>query len=52
MWLGFLQILTKRAAEGIAECEYALELNGNLALAHAYIGYGKTLIAPKKQRLT
>jgi TolB-like protein/class 3 adenylate cyclase len=44
MWLGFLEILTKRAAEGIAECEYALALDRNLALAHAYIGYGKTLI--------
>ena len=44
MWLGFLQINTKRAAEGIAECEYALALDRNLALAHAYIGLGKTYI--------
>jgi tetratricopeptide (TPR) repeat protein len=44
MWLGFLHILTKRAAEGIAECEYALALDRNLALAHAYIGLGKTYI--------
>ena len=44
MWLGFLDILTKRAAEGIAECEYALALDRNLALAHAYIGLGKTYI--------
>jgi TolB-like protein/class 3 adenylate cyclase len=44
MWLGFLQILTKRAAEGIAQCEYALALDRNLALAHAYIGLGKHLV--------
>jgi TolB-like protein/class 3 adenylate cyclase/Tfp pilus assembly protein PilF len=44
MWLGFLEITTKRAAEGIAECEYALALDRNLALAHAYIGLGKTYI--------
>jgi len=44
MWLGFLEINTKRAAEGIAECEYALALDRNLALAHAYIGLGKTYI--------
>jgi TolB-like protein/class 3 adenylate cyclase len=44
MWLGFLEIITKRAAEGIAECEYALALDRNLALAHAYIGLGKTYI--------
>jgi TolB-like protein/class 3 adenylate cyclase len=44
MWLGFLEILTNRAAEGIAECEYALALDRNLALAHAYIGLGKIYI--------
>jgi TolB-like protein/class 3 adenylate cyclase len=42
MWLGFLEIITKRGEEGIAECEHALALDGNLALAHAYIGLGKT----------
>ena len=30
--LGFLYILTKRAAEGIAECEHALQLDRNLAV--------------------
>ena len=29
MWLGYLQITTKRAAEGIAESEYALALDRN-----------------------
>jgi TolB-like protein len=42
--LGFVKICTKRAAEGIAECEHALALDRNLASAHALIGLGKTLI--------
>lgn len=42
--LGFLNICTKRAAEGIAECEHALALDRNLASAHALIGLGKTFI--------
>ena len=44
MFLGFVEIVTKRAAEGIAECEHALVLDRNLALAHAFIGFGKILI--------
>jgi TolB-like protein/class 3 adenylate cyclase len=40
-WLGLVDILTKRAAEGIAECEHALKLDRNLAGAHATIGFGK-----------
>jgi tetratricopeptide (TPR) repeat protein len=39
--LGLVDILTKRAAEGIAECEHALKLDRNLAGAHAFIGFGK-----------
>ena len=51
--LGLVEILTKRAAEGIAECEHALALDRNLATAHSVIGVGKVLlVAPKKQRLT
>ena len=42
MFLGLVDILTKRAEEGIAECEHALELDRNLALAH--LGLGKILI--------
>ena len=42
--LGLVDILTKRAAEGIAECEHALGLDRNLASAHAYIGLGKICI--------
>jgi tetratricopeptide (TPR) repeat protein len=44
MLSGLVDILTKRAAEGIAECEHALALDRNLASAHAYIGLGKILI--------
>ena len=36
--LGLVQISTKRAAQGIAECERALALDRNLARAHAVIG--------------
>jgi TolB-like protein len=44
MWLGLVDIWTKRAAEGIAKCERALELDRNLAEAHANIGFGKIFI--------
>ena len=43
-WLGLVDIFTKRAAQGIAECEYALALDRNLANAHSAIGFGKILI--------
>ncbi|MGX9429513.1 MULTISPECIES: winged helix-turn-helix domain-containing tetratricopeptide repeat protein [Bradyrhizobium] len=39
--LGVVQIFTKRAAQGIAECEWALALDRNLATAYAWIGLGK-----------
>ena len=42
--MGFVNILTKRAAQGIAECEHALALDRNLASAHAIIGLGKIFI--------
>ena len=42
--LGFVYIYTKRAAQGIAECEHALALDRNLAAAHSFIGFGKVLI--------
>jgi len=41
MYLGLVQIVTKRAAQGIAECEHALALDRNLVEAHSYIGFGK-----------
>jgi TolB-like protein/class 3 adenylate cyclase len=43
-WLGYVDICTKRAAQGIAECEHALALDRNLAQAHSTIGLGKSLI--------
>jgi TolB-like protein/Flp pilus assembly protein TadD len=44
MWLGLVNIWTKRAAEGIAKCERALELDRNLAEAHANVGFGRIFI--------
>jgi tetratricopeptide (TPR) repeat protein len=44
LYLGFVQIFTKRAAQGIAECEHALSLDRNLAQGHAFIGLGKIYI--------
>ena len=41
MLLGVVQMLTNRAAQGIAECEQALALDRNLADAHAFIGRAK-----------
>jgi tetratricopeptide (TPR) repeat protein len=49
MWLGLVEILTKRVAEGIAECEHALELDRNLAAAHSYIGLGKIFVGRAKE---
>ena len=42
--LGVAQIITNRAAQGIAECEQALALDRNLAYAHACIGLAKNYI--------
>ena len=42
--LGHVEILTRRAAQGIAECEHALALDRNFAFAHASIGLGKAMI--------
>jgi TolB-like protein/Tfp pilus assembly protein PilF len=39
--VGLIQIYSKRAAQGIAECERALALDQNLAPAHAAIGFAK-----------
>jgi len=49
MFLGYLHILTGRAAEGIAECEHALELDRNLAAAHTLIGFGKIFIGRSQE---
>ena len=39
--LGYVQIFTKRAAQGIRECEQALALDRNLADVHAALGLAK-----------
>jgi tetratricopeptide (TPR) repeat protein len=39
--LGHINILSNRAAQGIAECEQALRINPNSANAHSMIGYAK-----------
>jgi tetratricopeptide (TPR) repeat protein len=44
MSFGYVEIVTKRAAQGIAECEHALALDRNLANAHSLIGYGKIFV--------
>ena len=52
MFLGCVEIFTKRAAEGIAECEHALALDRNLVHAHSYIGLGKILIGRAEETET
>jgi TolB-like protein len=52
MWLGLVDIWTKRAGEGIAKCEHALELDRNLADAHANIGFGKIFIGRAEETET
>jgi tetratricopeptide (TPR) repeat protein len=50
--LGHLEILTKRAAQGIAECEHALELDRNLAAAHSTIGLAKIFVGRAEETET
>jgi TolB-like protein/class 3 adenylate cyclase/Tfp pilus assembly protein PilF len=42
--MGLVLMLTKRPAQGIAECEQALALDRNSAGAHGLIGYAKYLL--------
>jgi TolB-like protein/class 3 adenylate cyclase len=46
---GYIQILTNRAAQGIAECERALALDRNLAHAHAWIGVAKIYVGRSEE---
>jgi TolB-like protein len=50
MNLGLVEIVTRRAAEGMAECEHALALDRNLAQAHSNIGFGKIFIGRAEER--
>ena len=49
MYLGLVDIWTKRAAEGIAKCEHALALDRNLAHAHSLIGLGEIYIGRSEE---
>ena len=42
--LGGVYIFTGRPTQGIAECEYALVLDRNIATAHAFIGQAKRVL--------
>ena len=48
-YFGLVDIFTKRAAEGIAECEHALALDRNLTHAHHAIGAGKIFIGQAEE---
>jgi TolB-like protein/class 3 adenylate cyclase len=52
MYLGLVDIWTKRAVDGIAECEHALALDRNLADAHTAIGIGKIYIGRAQETET
>ena len=46
--LGTVQIHTNRASEGVRQCQRALQLDRNLANAHALIGNGKISARPSR----
>ena len=46
---GLVEIFSIRAAQGIAECERALELDRNLAVAHGLIGFAKYVQRPRRR---
>jgi TolB-like protein/class 3 adenylate cyclase len=52
MSLGVVYILTRRAAQGIAECEHALALDRNLAHADASTGLGKMFVGRAEETET
>ncbi len=47
--LGIIQIHTRRAAQGVGECERALALNRNLAAAHGFIGLAKVFLGRSEE---
>jgi len=47
--LGVVQMHTDRAPQGVGSCERALELDRNLAAAHAQIGDGKLLLGQPEE---
>jgi TolB-like protein len=44
MFMGIVQMSSGRTVQGVAECEHALALNGNLADIHASLGGGKLFV--------
>jgi len=44
LWLGYVQVMTNRAARGIGEFERALSLNRNIGVAHAWTGLAKIML--------
>jgi tetratricopeptide (TPR) repeat protein len=52
LFLGIVQMFTKRAAQGIAECEQALAVEPNYAAAHAVIGFAKILLGRAEETET
>ena len=49
MVLGSVQIFTNRPLQGIAECERALGLDRNLAMARSYIGHAKISVGRSEE---
>ena len=47
--LGALRAFSNRAEQGVAECERALAIDGNLAAAHAHIGMAKLLLGRNEE---
>jgi TolB-like protein/class 3 adenylate cyclase/Flp pilus assembly protein TadD len=47
--LGVVQMHTNRPSQGVASCEQALELDRNMAVAHAQIGDGKLLLGQPEE---
>jgi tetratricopeptide (TPR) repeat protein len=47
--LGVLRMASNRAAQGIAECERALAIDRNLAMAHGWIGLAKFLVGRNEE---
>ncbi|HXZ15204.1 MAG TPA: adenylate/guanylate cyclase domain-containing protein [Roseiarcus sp.] len=44
LWLGYVQVMSNRAARGIGEFERALSLNRNIGVAHAWTGLAKIML--------
>ena len=52
LYLGIVAMFTRRAAQGIAECEHAVALDRNLAHAHSFVGRGKIFVGRAEETET